>query len=81
MLATHDVDRAYALCDGRVVLDEGVVVDQGPWRFGAGGEEVLLSHRLKPPFVVELWRRLGRAAAEAPPQLAAAAEALGATAR
>ena len=36
---------------------------------------MLLAHRLKPPFVVELWRRLGRAAAEAPPQLAAAAEA------
>ncbi len=76
VLATHDVDRAYALCDSRVVLDEGVVVDAGPWRFGAGGEDVLLSHRLKPPFVVELWRRLGRHAAEAPPQLAAAAEAL-----
>ncbi len=30
LLATHDVDRAYALCDGRVVLDEGVVVDAGP---------------------------------------------------
>ena len=30
VLATHDVDRAYALCDERVVLDEGVVVDGGP---------------------------------------------------
>ena len=59
VLATHDVDRAYALCESRVVLDEGVVVDAGPWRFGAGGEDVLLSHRLKPPFVVELWRRRG----------------------
>ena len=76
VLATHDVDRAYALCESRVVLDEGVVVDAGPWRFGAGGEDVLAAHRLKSPFVVELWRRLGRAAAEAPPQLAAAAEAL-----
>ena len=43
VLATHDVDRAYALCDSRVVLDEGVVVDAGPWRFGAGGEDVLLA--------------------------------------
>ncbi len=76
VLATHDVDRAYALCESRVVLDEGVVVDAGPWRFGAGGEDLLLDHRLRPPFVVELWRRLGRRAAEAPPQLAAAAEAL-----
>jgi len=76
LLATHDVDRAYALCRSRVVLDQGEVVDAGPWRFGDGGEEVLLSHRLKPPFVVELWRRLGRSAAEAPPQLATAAEAL-----
>ena len=76
VLATHDVDRAYGLCEGRVILDEGAVVDAGPWRFGAGGEDVLLAHRLKPPFVVELWRRLGRDAAEAPPQLVAAAEAL-----
>ena len=76
VLATHDVDRAYALCEGRVILDEGAVVDSGPWRFGAGGEDVLTSHRLKPPFVVELWRRLGRDAAEAPPQLDAVAEAL-----
>ncbi len=76
VLATHDVDRAYALCDTRVVLDAGVAVDAGPWRFGAGGEDLLLAHRLKPPFVVELWRRLGRRAAEAPPELAAVAEAL-----
>jgi energy-coupling factor transport system ATP-binding protein len=76
VLATHDIDRAYALCDSRIVLDQGAVVDAGPWRFGAGGEEALQAHRLKPPFVVELWRRLGRVAAEAPPQLAAAAEAL-----
>ena len=76
VLATHDVDRAYALCDSRIVLDQGSVVDAGPWRFGAGGEEALLAHRLRPPFVVELWGRLGRKAAEAPPQLAAAAEAL-----
>ncbi len=76
VLATHDVDRAYALCDSRIVLDQGSVVDAGPWRFGAGGEEALLAHRLRPPFVVELWGRLGRKAAGAPPQLAAAAEAL-----
>jgi energy-coupling factor transporter ATP-binding protein EcfA2 len=76
VLATHDVDRAYALCESRVVLDDGVVVDAGPWRFGAGGEDLLLDHRLEPPFVVELWRRLGRRAAEAPPQLDDAAEAL-----
>lgn len=76
VLATHDVDRAYALCDSRIVLDQGSVVDAGPWRFGAGGEEALLVHRLRPPFVVELWGRLGRKAAGAPPQLAAAAEAL-----
>ena len=57
------------------------MVDAGPWGFGAGGEDLLLSHRLRPPFVVELWRRLGRAAAEAPPQLAAAAAALAGMAR
>lgn len=62
VLATHDVDRAFALCEGRVILDEGAVVDAGPWRFGAGGEDVLLAHRLKPPFVVELWRRRRRGA-------------------
>ena len=76
VLATHDVDQAWALCDERVVLAAGVVVDAGAWRFGAGGEDLLL----RPPAPAAV---RGRAVAaprpprgEAPPQLAAAAEAL-----
>jgi energy-coupling factor transporter ATP-binding protein EcfA2 len=76
VLATHDVDRAYALCDERILLDAGQVVEAGPWSFGAGGEEVLDRHRLKVPFLVELWRRLGRSPAEAPRTIAEAAEVL-----
>jgi len=76
VLATHDVDAAWELCDHRLVLDEGRLVAAGPWAFGAGGEESLVEHGLEPPFLVELWRRLGRSAAEAPRTCAAAAEAL-----
>ena len=76
VLATHDVDVAWELCDQRLVLDEGRLAAAGPWAFGAGGEEALAGRGLKPPFLVELWRRLGRPAAEAPRPCAAAAEVL-----
>jgi energy-coupling factor transporter ATP-binding protein EcfA2 len=76
ILATHDVDQAWALCDERLVLDGGRLVATGSWNFGAGGARVLLDHRLQVPFLVELWRRLGRPAEAAPKTAAAAAEAL-----
>jgi len=76
LLATHDVDAAWGLCGERLVLDEGRLVAAGPWAFGAGGEEAFAGHGLEPPFLVELWRRLGRPVAEAPRSAAAAAEAL-----
>ena len=66
VLATHDVDQAWALCDERVVLSAGRVVAAGDWGFGAGGEEALERHRLRVPCLVELWRRLGRATSAAP---------------
>jgi energy-coupling factor transport system ATP-binding protein len=76
VLATHDVDAAWALCEDRLVLHEGRLAGAGPWSFGAGGEEVLLEHGLELPFLVELWRRLGRAPESAPRTYGAAAEAL-----
>ena len=60
VLATHDVDQAWSLCDERVVLADGRVVDDGGWRIGAGGDDVLTANRLRVPLLVELWRRLGR---------------------
>ena len=76
VLATHDVDAAWALCDERLVLEEGVLAAAGPWDFGSGGEDALVGHGLELPFLVELWRRLGRPVAEAPRSYVAAAEAL-----
>jgi len=76
ILATHDVDQAWALCDGRIVLAGGRVAAAGGWEFEAGGEETLRAHCLRTPSLVELWRRLGRPVAEAPRTPAAAAEAL-----
>ncbi len=74
VLATHDVDAAWSLCDEAVVLAGGRVVSAGPWvsarGAAAGGGAV------RAPLLVELWRRLGRDAAEAPRTAAQAAEAL-----
>ncbi len=76
VLATHDVDRAWALCERRLILADGALVADGPWRMGAGDEERLAGLGMEAPFVVRLWRELGRPAAEAPPTIPMAAEAL-----
>ena len=76
ILATHDIDLAWLLCDSRLLLDDGRLVGAGPWAFGEGGEDELVAHRLRLPFLVELWDRLGRPLAEAPRSADEAAEAL-----
>lgn len=77
VLATHDVDQAWALCDERLVLTAGELVAAGPWGFDDdAGVRALRDRRLEVPFLVELWRRLGRPAGTAPKTAAAAAEAL-----
>jgi energy-coupling factor transporter ATP-binding protein EcfA2 len=75
VLATHDVDQAWALCDTRVILAAGRVVDAGAWRLGEGGDDLLTANRLRVPVLAELWRRLGRAGS-APRTAAEAAEEL-----
>lgn len=76
LLATHDVDLAWALCDELLVLGEGRVMAAGPWDFSPAGGRLLAANRLREPFFVELWRRLGRDAQRAPRSAAEAAEAL-----
>ena len=76
LLATHDVDLAWALCDELLVLGEGRVVAAGSWDFSAAGRRLLAENRLREPFFVELWRRLGRDPQRAPRGAAEAAEAL-----
>ena len=57
------------------MLDGGRLVAAGP--LGRAGDGVAVDARpLRPPFLVELWRRLGRDAAEAPRTARQAAEAL-----
>ncbi len=75
VLATHDVDLAWALCDELLVLAEGRAAAAGAWDFAAGGR-LLAANRLREPFLVQLWRRLGREPHTAPRSAAAAAEAL-----
>jgi energy-coupling factor transporter ATP-binding protein EcfA2 len=72
VLATHDVDLAWALCDDRLVVDGGRLVASGPWDFSGAGGETLTSHRLEEPFLVRLWRRIGWPV-EAAPRTAAEA--------
>ena len=76
LLATHDVDLAWALCDELLVLGEGRLVAAGPWDFSPAGRRLLAENRLREPFFVELWRRLGRDPQRAPRTGAEAAAAL-----
>jgi energy-coupling factor transporter ATP-binding protein EcfA2 len=76
VLATHDVDLAWAVCAERLVLDEGRVAAAGPWDVGESGRALLAASRLREPFLVELWRRLGRDPSQAPRTTAEAAEVL-----
>jgi energy-coupling factor transporter ATP-binding protein EcfA2 len=76
LLATHDVDLAWALCDERLLLADGRVAAAGDWGFGEDGGRLLAANRLREPFLVELWRRLGRSAETVPKNAVEAAEAL-----
>jgi energy-coupling factor transport system ATP-binding protein len=76
VLATHDVDLAWALCDQVLILEEGRVAAADAWDFGDAGGRLLERNRLREPFLVELWRRLGRDPQAAPRTAALAAEAL-----
>jgi energy-coupling factor transporter ATP-binding protein EcfA2 len=77
VLATHDVDLAWALCDEVLLLDAGRVLASGAWDFGEEGSGGLLgAERLREPFLVQVWRRLGRDPRQAPRTYAEAAEAL-----
>jgi cobalt/nickel transport system ATP-binding protein len=76
VLATHDVDLAWALCDERLLLVDGRVVAHDAWDFSAEGGGLLERHRLREPFLAQLWRRLGRDAAQAPRSYAEAARRL-----
>jgi energy-coupling factor transport system ATP-binding protein len=76
LLATHDVDLAWALCDELLILDEGAVAAAGAWDFGPAAAGLLAQNRLREPFLVELWRRLGRDPESAPRTMRHAAEAL-----
>jgi energy-coupling factor transporter ATP-binding protein EcfA2 len=76
LLATHDVDLAWALCDELLVLGDGRLVAAGPWDFSLAGSRLFAANRLREPFLVELWRRLGRDSQGAPRTAAQAAKAL-----
>jgi energy-coupling factor transporter ATP-binding protein EcfA2 len=75
VLATHDIDLAWALCEEHLVLRRGEVVAAGAWDFGPSGG-LTAAGRLREPFLVQLWRRLGRDPGLAPRTITEAAEAL-----
>ena len=75
VLATHDIDLAWDLCEEHLVLERGAVVASGPWDFGPSGG-LGTAGRLREPFLVQLWRRMGRDPARAPRSVEAAAEVL-----
>jgi energy-coupling factor transporter ATP-binding protein EcfA2 len=75
VLATHDIDLAWMLCAEHLVLQGGAIMAGGAWDFGASGG-LSAAGRLREPFLVQLWRRLGREPGLAPRTVEAAAEAL-----
>lgn len=76
VLATHDVDLAWALCDERLLLADGRVLACGGWEFDGEGGALLERNRLREPFLVQLWRSLGHDPGRAPRTYAEAAGAL-----
>jgi cobalt transport protein ATP-binding subunit len=52
LIATHDMDMAWSLCDRAVVLDGGRVVADGPSKQLMADEELMLAHGLDLPGAV-----------------------------
>ena len=49
VIATHDMDLAWAICDTALVLDEGRVVAHGPAQEIMSNEQLMVSHGLEVP--------------------------------
>ena len=58
LMATHDVDYAYAWADEIVLLHEGKVLRQGTPRQVCGDEKAMEQANLEQPAVMRLYRRL-----------------------
>jgi cobalt/nickel transport system ATP-binding protein len=52
LVATHDMDLAWRLCTRAVVLDEGLVVADGPAEEVMADEDLMLAHGLELPSAV-----------------------------
>jgi cobalt/nickel transport system ATP-binding protein len=67
VIATHDMDLAWELCDRAIILDEGHIVADGPTEAVLADEPLLLRHGLELPACV----RGARASAASPAPRAA----------
>ncbi len=77
LVATHDVDLAWELCDRRVVLRGGKLSAAGAWTPAVAAGSRHGEDGLRRPALVELWRRLGLLSSpHAVPRSAAAAAAV-----
>jgi cobalt/nickel transport system ATP-binding protein len=54
LVATHDMDLAWELCDRAVILDAGRVVADGPAKGLLADEQLLVTHGLELPLAVRL---------------------------
>lgn len=54
VIATHDLDLAWRMCDRALVLDGGKVVAHGPAREIMANEELMLAHGLDVPIAARL---------------------------
>ncbi|MBM3147325.1 MAG: ATP-binding cassette domain-containing protein, partial [Actinobacteria bacterium] len=77
LLATHDVDLAWELCDRRLVLRGGELSAAGAWTPAVAAGSWQGDEGLRLPALVDLWRRLGLLSSPHPvPRSAAAAGAV-----
>jgi len=61
LIATHDMDVAWLLCERAVVIDRGIVVADGPSREVMADEALMLQHGLEVPSAVRYGASSGAA--------------------
>ena len=52
VIATHDLEMVVELCSRTIVLDNGLIVADGPTAELLGNEELMLAHGLEKPHIL-----------------------------
>jgi len=52
IIATHDLEMVVELCNRTIILDEGIIIADGPTTELLGNEELMLQHGLEKPHIL-----------------------------